>query len=279
MLVLLYGLGAAAAYGAADFVGGLMSRRVPSATVVFLSQLLAVPLVLVALPLGGGEPTGEAIGWGAAAGVAGGFGVLFLYRGLSRGRMSVVAPITALAAAGLPVLYGIVEGERPTALAIGGVVLGLVSIWLISMSSEAETAEVATTSGVADGLIAGSGFGVFFILLDRAPGGSGMWPLLGTRAGSLTFVGLLLLARRERLQGSKETLPGTAAAGLLDLTANILYILAARTGLLAIAAVLTSLYPAGTVLLARVFLREKLTRVQIVGLLIGGAGVVMIGLA
>lgn len=278
MLGLLYGLGAAAVYGAADFIGGLMSRRVPPATVVFFSQLFAVPLVLISLPFGGGEPSAAALAWGAGAGVAGGIGVLFLYRGLSRGRMSVVAPITALAAAGLPVLYGIARGERPSALAVGGVVLGLVSIWLISMSAGADD-EVAQASGVIDGLVAGAGFGIFFIVLDRAPGDSGMWPLLGTRAGSLAFVGGLLLARRERLKASRPDLPGIAAAGLLDFGANILFVLATRTGLLAIAAVLTSLYPAGTVLLARIFLKERLTRVQAAGLVVGAAGVILIGLA
>jgi drug/metabolite transporter (DMT)-like permease len=106
-----------------------------------------------------------------------------------------------------------------------------------------------------------------------------MWPLLGTRAGSLAFVGALMLIRRERLQATRPDVPGIAAAGLLDFGANILYVLATRTGLLAIAAVLTSLYPAGTVLLARVVLREKLTPAQLVGLALGGAGVVMIGLA
>lgn len=278
MLALLYGLGAAAIYGAADFVGGLMSRRVPPSTVVFLSQLFAVPLVLVSLPFGGGEPSVAALGWGVGAGVAGGIGVLFLYRGLSRGRMSVVAPITALAAAGLPVLYGIVRGERPSGLAIGGVVLGLASIWLISMAP-APAEGRASSSGVIDGLLAGAGFGVFFIVLDHAPGTSGMWPLLGTRAGSLAFVGALLIARKERLEATRPDLPGIAAAGLLDFGANILFVLATRTGLLAIAAVLTSLYPAGTVLLARVVLKEKLTPLQLVGLVVGAAGVVMIGLA
>lgn len=278
MLAVVFGLAAAATYGAADFLGGLMSRRVNSMVVVFLSQVFGTLPLAVAVLVLAGEMTPAAFAWGVASGVAGGAGILFLFRALGRGRMSALAPITALEAAGIPVVFGLATGEEPRLLVLVGAIVALAAVGLISSTgSSASDVEPARMTGLGDALAAGACFGVFFILLAETDADSGMWPLVGARAGSLVLVSSLLLAARRRPTAPRAVLGGIAAAGCLDVAANICYVLSTRAGLLAIAAVLTSLYPAATVLLARVVLKERLTRRQAAGVLLGGVGVVLIG--
>lgn len=278
MATFLFGLAAAATYGAADFLGGLMSRRVDAAVVVFFSQLFGALPLAVAVALMGGEATPHSLRWGAASGIAGGAGILFLFRALGRGRMSALAPITALSAAGIPVVFGIVTGQRPRPVVLLGAVIALVAVGLISSGESREGAPMEVSrAALADALAAGICFGAFFILLDQTESGSGMWPLASARVGSLTLVSLLLLLRRHPPRADASARPGIAAAGCLDVAANIFYVLAARSGLLPVAAVLTSLYPGGTVLLARVVLNERLTRLQVGGLAMGATGVALIG--
>ena len=276
MLTVVFGLGAAAAYGAADFIGGILAKRVEPVAVVFLSQLAATPMLLVALVLLQGTFSTRTLMWGTLAGVAGGCGVTFLYRGLARGAMSVIAPVTALEAAGIPVFFGLVVGPVPGAFALAGVLLALVSVLLISSVPDETGARDRTA--LSDALVAGAGFGAFFILLDRVPDASGVWSLVGVRLGALLFVGAILVLGRRKLPRDRALVPGLVAAGFLDLTANVLYLLATRAGLLAIAAVLTSMYPAGTILLARVKLKERIARIQAFGLGLGAAAVTLISL-
>lgn len=280
-MAIVLGLAAALTYGAADFVGGLASRKGALLSVVLLSQIAGTALLLAALPffLDPG-PTGASLGWGAASGAAGATGVLFLYKGLAAGSMSVVAPITAVEAAGVPVLWGLAGGERPSVVAIAGVVVALIAVVLVAGYEPAATGEerrvpLFRRPGVADALVAGASFGVFFILLDRAGNEAGMWPLVGARAASLTILALLVLSRRQRLGAEPGTRTAIVAAGVLDVAANLLYMLSTREGLLSIVAVLTSLYPVSTVLLARIFLGERIGRFQMAGLGAALAGVVM----
>jgi drug/metabolite transporter (DMT)-like permease len=277
-MAVIFGLAAAISYGVADFIGGLVTKRTSVFAVVFWSQVAGTLLIAIALPLFGGEPTLEAIGWGAASGVAGGVGVLFLYRGLARGRMSVVAPLTAVEAASIPVLYGFVTGERPSAMAIIGVGVALAAVYLVSSSPlpiDPEGEEIP--SGITDALAAGLGFGAFFIFLGVAGENSGMWPLVGARAASIStaMIGAVLLHGSLKAQRSSRT--GIVAAGCLDVVANIFYILSTRRGLLALAAVLTSLYPAATVVCARIVLNELVHRRQMVGLAFVFAAIALIG--
>lgn len=278
-MALVLALGAALAYGAADFAGGAVAKRAGVVRVVFLSQLFGTGLTLLLLPvMASWPPSAPGLWWGAASGIGGGTGVMLLYRGLAVGRMSVVAPLTGVEAAGIPVVFALLVGERPSALALGGVVLGLCAVGLVSSAPVAPGSTQARAAGVAEALGAGLAFGVFFICLDQAPDGAGIWPLVGARASSMTLIGAVALAGRVRLKPPPGTSSAIAATGLLDVAANVLYLLATQRGLLSLTAVITSMYPGGTVVLARVFLKERLARMQLVGLAIAGAAVILIGL-
>ena len=278
-MAIFLGLAAALTYGAGDFVGGLVSRRAPLFSVVLLSQIAGTALLVASLPFFvDSGPTGSALAWGGASGAAGATGVLFLYKGLASGRMSVVAPITSVEAAVAPVVWGLATGERPSALALAGVVIALVAVLLVagfepSAATTPRTGRLAP--GVPEALIAGIAFGAFFILLDGAGDDTSLWPLVGGRSASLTVLTLLVLVRRERISAAPGTRVPIVAAGLLDVAANLLYLLSTREGLLSIVAVLTSLYPASTILLARIVLGERMGRLQVAGLGLAATGVVM----
>lgn len=282
MLALVLGLGAGIVYGVADFVGGVATRRAPLLPVLLLSQVCGTVLLVVAFPfIAEGDATTEAIVWGAASGVAGAGGVAFLYRGLARGRMSVVAPITSVNAAALPVVFGLATGERPGAPAMAGAALALVAVALVSSDGRAREGgrlAVVRDPGVIDAIIAGTCFGLFFIFLSYAPSDSSLWPLAGARAASVSLFIVATLVTRTRPAAPAGSMRLIAAAGLLDVAANLLYLLATREGLLSLVAVLTSLYPASTMVLARFVLHERLVRMQLVGLGLAAAGVVLIAL-
>ncbi|MGH2753040.1 MAG: EamA family transporter, partial [Actinomycetota bacterium] len=232
-----------------------------------------------------GDPTGETVVWGVLAGISGGAGVTLFYRALALGRMSVIAPITAMEAASVPVLFGLLTGERPAGLALAGVVLALGAVGLVSATPTTATdAPVSprvrlSERGLWHATGAGLGFGFFFITLSEAGTETGLWPLMIARAASLSFALSAALVARRSLRPEPGTGRGIALAGVLDVAANILYLAASRVGLLSIVAVLTSLYPASTVVLARTFLGERLFRPQMVGLVLAVVGVALIALA
>lgn len=288
-MAIILGLASALTYGAADFLGGLATRRTKVLSVVLLSQLFGSVLLVAILPFfREAELSADAIWWGALAGIGGAVGIALFYQGLSIGRMSAVAPITAVEAATVPVLFGLAIGERPTPVALGGILLALLAVGLVSASAEPEPAVTSAgsaaartlwlRSGVAHALGAGLAFGAFFILLDRAGDSSGLWPLVGARISSVALIVLAIVATR----GWERPPPAGGriilAAGALDVAANTFYLLATREGLLSIVAVLTSMYPASTVLLARMTLGERFGRTQSIGLVIAVAGVVAIAI-
>ncbi len=294
------GLLSAGVYGVADYFGGMSAKRAPALAVVFVSQLIGVPVLLAVTPFFGGQDIGRAVAVGALAGLAGGGGVVLLYRALSVGTMSVIAPITGTLAAGWPVVWGTaIGGERPDQPALVGIGLVLVAIVAISGAGGTESAApgVAPTPRLRDrwptmtvavdrardnpsvplAIAAGTCFGLFFIGLDSAGDDPGMWPLVGSRLGSLSLVGSLALLRPGRqLWVPRSTIPTVAAAGILDMTANALYVVAVGLGDLSIIATLSSLYPASTILLARVVNGEHMTRLQNVGLAVAAVAVVLI---
>jgi drug/metabolite transporter (DMT)-like permease len=275
---IVLGLGAALTYGAADFVGGFVTRRTHVLAVVIGSQLVGAVALAVVMPALTDEPaTGRALAWGAASGLAAAIGVMFLYRGLAGGRMSVVAPVTAVVAATLPVIFGLVVGERPPGVALAGVAVALAAIGLISRPAprDREDAE-GSGSGVGLALVAGVGFAAFFILLERAGPAAGLWPLVGARASSILLTGALALLTSAPLRAATGTARPIAVVGLLDAAANVLYLLATQRGLLSLVAVLTSMYPATTVLLARFLLGERLTRTRAAGLGVAATAVALI---
>ena len=280
-MAVLLGLAAAVVYGAADFMGGMASKRTGVLSVVLVSQLFGSALLALVLPFLLTEAFGsEPVLWGVAAGVSGGFGVLFLYRGLARGKMSVVAPITAVGASSIPVVFGLLSGESPGALAASGMALAIVAVILVSLSPDAgdeptPARRSAAAKGLLDAVAAGFFFAFFFIFLDVAGSAAGLWPLVGARVGSFALIGLAALAAHQPLAPARGSMLTIAAVGVLDVAANVLYVLAIRTGLLSLVAVLTSLYPASTVILARTVLGERMSRPQLAGVALAAAGVAL----
>jgi uncharacterized membrane protein len=263
-------------YGAADFLGGVASKRHRPIAVVAVSQMVGLVLLLVLLPILGPDRYRLIdFGWGAAAGVVGGAGLIFFYRGLSTGRMSVVAPLSAVMTALVPLTFGLLIGERPSTLATVGVVAAIPAIALITRETIDEEGESRST-GALDGFIAGIGFGAFFILISRTDPGSGLWPLVGARAASIPFVLLLAAGFRQPVRPLRELDAIVAWAGVLDIAANGLYLFAVRAGLVSLASVVTSLYPASTIILARIVLKEHMTATRVLGIVLALAGIALI---
>lgn len=260
-------------FGAADFLGGLATRRSGRVfSVVVLSQAVGLSIVLAALMVGRPELIAGDIGWAAAAGVAGSAGLVLLYRGLSIGTMSVVAPLSAVMGALVPVGWGLITGERPTALAIVGVPVALAAIGLVSGAASNRGLK---GPGMLEGVGAGVGFGFFFILIARS-GSAELWTLTFARIASISVLILLATVTGSTLRPGPGMGPLIAAAGVLDMVANLLFLMAERRGLLTLVAVIAALYPAATVVLARIVLHERLSRSQLIGLGMAAAGIALI---
>ncbi len=294
-MVVALSLAVALFYGAADFCGGLAARRTPAAAVVVWSQAAGLAVLLPALLVIPGVARPGDLELGLVCGLSGTLAVGLLYRGLAIGAMGIVSPITAALAACLPVGWGLAHGERPAVLALVGIACALAAVVLISatparrpVASGGEPVASGDApagirrrlpAGVPAALGAGVGFGVFFIALAQAHADAGLYPLLVTR---LLSVGLLLAGGsvlRLPLRVPRRRLPTILLCGVLDMAANLLYVLAAHAGALSIVAVISSLYPAATVGLAALVLRERLVRPQWAGVGLALAGVLCMGLA
>lgn len=273
-------LASAAFYGAADFLGGLASRRANTIAIVVISQfagLIALVLVLPLLP--DSDPLRSDWISGAAAGVTGGIGVALLYRALAIGSMAIVAPITAVCAVTVPVAAAIGLGERPGWGRLAGIALALVAIVLVSqqtMSDEKVGAVSKRSSGIGIALVSGVAIGLFFLTLAQTSAGAGMWPLVAARAVSFLLFSVLALATRRSMRMPANVAAIAIAGGVLDMLANVLYLMATRYGPLSIVVTLSSLYPASTVLLARTVLREHLNWRQGVGIVCALGAVMLI---
>jgi len=263
-------------YGVADFLGGLATKRSTLFSVVVFSQLSGLILVLISLPvLPPSSPTAIDFAWGAASGLAGGIGVALLYRGLAIGVMSVVAPVTAVCAVIIPLVVGVAIGERPTGLAVLGVLLAVVAIVLVSQSGHIEEGKRATT-GLPVAVASGIAIGIFLVFLQRTGPSAGLWPLIAARLVSIAFFTVAGLLSQEKIMPRSESMPIVIGGGTLDILANILYLLAVRRGPLSIVATLTSLYPASTIILARIVLRERLRLLQQAGVACAVVAIVLI---
>ena len=266
----LLAIASAALYGAADFLGGIGSRRASTIAIVVTSQgcgLLALLLILPLLPAA--SPSTRDLVWGATAGVAGGVGVGLLYRALAVGRMAVVAPTTAVCAVIIPVVAGLLTGDRIATLTTIGMGLALVAILLVSRQTIASRGEAAKAgllpSGVWLALASGVAIGLFFLALARSGTMAGMWPLVWARAASVALFGLLAMWSAQSLRLTAPVAGIAMAAGVVDMCANALYLVATRHASLSVVVTLSSLYPASTVLLARVVLGERLNAWQVAG--------------
>jgi uncharacterized membrane protein len=272
-IAVLLSLASAVAYGLSDFAGGVLSRRASAWAVATMSQGTAAVLTAALLTTNIGHSTAANLLWGILAGIGSRAGNVFIYRGLAAGRMTVVAPVSVIAAAVLPVLVGIVAGERPGRLPTIGVLTGLPAIWLVSGGRGLR--HVAQVDMV-NGLIAGAGFGLQFSALGQIPREAGLMPLAVSQAASVLAIitGAVMLSAQWAPRDRFSRLG--AIAGLLAGVATICFQLAVQAGLLTVAAVLTSLYPAVTVLLAALLLRERVQRAQGVGLTLAAAAVSLI---
>src|SRR5580704_10352484 len=262
---ILLALAAALLYGGSDFGGGLASRRLGSLRVSVVGSAAATVLTWATLILVGGPgPSLRAVAWGLASGLAGGAGTLVLYRGLARGQMSVVGPLSAVGAAVVPVVAGVALGERPSLLSVAGVLVALPAIVLVAASGSARGKLGA--KGLLDGLAAGLAFGILFIGLAQAGRNAGLWPVASEQAGTLLVTLAIAVKSRQPLRIPVRAAGLPALAGASGMAATVAYFYATHFSMLAVAAVLVSLYPGFTVLLARVLLHERFSPVQRAGL-------------
>jgi drug/metabolite transporter (DMT)-like permease len=295
-MLFVLALASAATYGAADFLGGLASRRASAIAIVVVSQctgLIALLLVLPLLPAS--SPAASDWIWGAAAGVAGGAGVALLYRALAITSMAIAAPITAVCAVTVPVAVSIALGERPGTGPLAGIALALASIVLVSQQRADPDATVAqdfspavpagtvaqgfspvARAGVGTALASGVAIGLFFLAIARTRAEAGMWPLVAARGVSFVLFAILAALTKRSLRMPASVTAIAVAGGILDMLANVLYLVASRYGPLSIVVTLSSLYPASTVLLARTVLGERLSALQVIGIICALVAVLLI---
>ncbi|MFH8774370.1 EamA family transporter [Streptomyces sp. NPDC017958] len=274
MIALLLALGSSLAYGCADFLGGLGARKAHVLRTVMVAAPASLAVELLLWPVLGASFDTAALGWGAASGVASAAAFALLYRTLAIGPMNVMSPVTALVSAALPVGAGLLQGEHLTAAGLLGLPLALVAVVLVSAGHGAGSARPSRTALLL-ALGAGGAIALQLIFLHQAPSDSGVAPLIVGRAVSSAVTLAAAGVMHRRLGPERPAYAMSAAAGVLDSLANLLFLLAARSGDLTVVAVITALYPAGTVLLARGVLAERIHRGQLLGL---GTAAVAVGL-
>jgi len=270
------GLASAISWGAGDFTGGLITKRVNVFIVAIISQAFGMLLVL-ALAILFREPMPLAMDlfYAAVAGISGASGLVIFYRGLAFGRMAIVAPAAAVVTASIPVIFAAQIEGLPGIHQFVGFVLALLAIWLISSTGSGERINI---KDLGPPIAAGLGFGLFFILIDRVSTGTVYWALVAARCASLFFLISIAVIFGQAGRPSIDQIPIIALVGVLDVGGNVFYLLAAQAGRLDVAAVLASLYPAMTVFLARTILKEQLSFQQWLGLLVTLLAVILITL-
>ena len=273
-MTVIFGLAAAIAWGAGDFGGGLASRRVPVYGVVLVSQAAGGALCLtLALTFGESFPTGKDLLVCIAAGLVGGLGITMLYRGLAIGRMGIVAPVTGVLAAVIPVIAGFVTQGVPPPLVIVGIVLAIVAVVLVSRVADA----AGGRDGLSEALVGGTAIGLFGVAIAQLSPGDLFADLTTIRLVQGLLVALMVIVTRAAWRPGRLVLP-LVLIGLLDTVGNALYLAAVQTGQLAIASVLSAMYPVATVILAAAVLREPITRDHTIGIALAAAAIALISL-
>jgi drug/metabolite transporter (DMT)-like permease len=259
-----FGLLASLSWGASDFSGGLSTRRVHVFGVITVSYVAGLAL-LVALALAWSEPipSGDDLAWGGAAGLAGVTGLTAQYRALAVGRMGIVAPVAAVLGTAVPVLVAALTEGLPGASQMVGFVLAIAGVWIIARPELSG----GRTDGLGLAVLAGLGFGAFFIMIDRVSEGAVFWPLVAARGTSFVVMALIVMTSRVAWRPGRNALPLILVAGALDVGGNTFFLLAAQAGRLDVSSVMSSLYPMVTVLLARLVLHEHVTRLQAAGII------------
>ena len=273
-MAILLALVTAASYGVGDFSGGLAARRAPPLSVTATAHALGLVGVTILAAVVGADLVRPAdLALGAAGGACGCLGVVLLYRGLATGRMAVLSPVSAVVAAVVPVVGGLLAGDRPGRLAVLGIVAALAAISLVSRSGPMGRPDPAS---LLVALGSGVGFGAFFLLISGVHAEAGLWPLAVGRLTSVLVASSFALARGLGPIVPRAALPLALAAGALDATANVTFLLATQRGLVSVVAVIASLYPAGTVLLAVALEGERLSAAQGAGRAAAAAALVLI---
>ncbi len=269
MLPILYGLGAALSWGAGDFTGGLASRRAGAYRSVFYGEVVGVIILLLSVAIIP-EPMPTTKTWllSMLGGALGSIGLLLLYHSMTLGLMSIAAPVSALLAAAIPVIFGIFTEGLPEYWTILGFGFALTAVWLVSQSGSGITDIFSHLSDLKLPLLAGMGFGTYFIVMHEATREGGiLWPMVASRIGGMMLVIGYLLITRSTWKVDPAAWPFIFMNGTLDIAGNAFFILAGQAGRLDVTAVLSALFPGATVLLAWIFLRERLTRNQWIGIL------------
>ena len=278
MLTIILGLATSLVYGFADFFGALGSRKINPVVVTFWSGLSGLFLLLVASLFMGADFSAEGIFWGVTAGIASAFAMTCLYASLAIGPISILSPLGAVVSAIVPMIVGFVEGDRFSAwgwVALSGILVAVVMVGFVP----GKDVRLPSAKGLFLGLSAGAGIGLVLIALAKAPHNTGLTSVIFLRATSATLLGLFMIAsllkahKSKDASGERQSAPmsfwwAAVVAGFFDSSANVFFTLASRVGSLSVVAALTALYPLGTIILARIFLKEKIAKTQLVGILL-----------
>lgn len=260
-------------WGSGDFAGGLLGRRSPVLGVVLVSQLVGTVIALILAVLRGETlPLPTDVPWCVAGGLSGGVGIVALYRGLAVGRMGVVAPVTGVLAAAIPVVFGVLIQGLPTGLVIIGIGLAVVAVTFVSGADDGRTGP----SGLDLALVAGISIGVFGVAISQISDGHAFGPLAIIRTTEAALIAAIVVVGRRAWRTDPRLLPSLAGVGVLDMAGNAAFILAVQAGSLAVAAVLSSLYPVTTVVLATLVLGERVTRSHAAGIALAIGAIVCI---
>jgi uncharacterized membrane protein len=274
LISIFYGLMSALIWGAGDFAGGIASRKTGAFRVVLFGEVVGM-LILVPVALAVGEAIPDTMSWiqAAMAGALGTLGLVLLYHALATGTMSIAAPVSALTAALLPVIIGSFSEGIPGGSVLMGFAFALSAVWLVSRNHEEPRHILAHLADLRLPLFAGVGFGCYFVLMHSAARASTLWPMVASRGAGLAVIALFMLLRRDSYHVPRNVWPFIALNGILDIGGNAFYILAGQMGRLDVSAVLSSLFPGTTIILAQFFLKERLSRMQWLGI---GAALVAI---
>ena len=266
-MVTFLALAAAALAGTGDFFGGKATKKTNIISVLAISHLLGLFVILIIAPLMADEFKSSDFFLGVLASSFGLCGLALLYRGLARGPMAIVAPITAVACATLPVIWGVLSGEKLSTTQLIGILIGIIAIFLVSWIPG--QSKPIKSSLIVEAVIAGLGFGAFFIVIDGTSETTAPWPVVGSRVFSVLAIFLFVLIAKKNIKPAENSISLIIGAGVFDTFANIVLLAALNKGFLSLVSVLASFYPAVTVLLARIFLKELMVKSQVFGLALG----------
>ncbi len=269
MLSILFGLGAALGWGAGDFTGGLASRKTGAYRAVFYGEVVGIFVLFAAITvLGESIPNLKVWSLAMLAGACGTIGLILLYQAMTLGLMSIAAPVSALLAAMLPVFVGVLTEGLPNVLTLIGFGFALFAVWMVSQGEGGVTNILAHLSDLKLPLLAGIGFGLYFVIMHEATStGATIWPMVASRSGGMILIAAYILITRVSWKVEDTSAwPMIIINGVLDISGNLFFILAGQAGRLDVAAVLSSLFPGATVMLAWIFLKERLTRNQWIGI-------------